>query len=202
MAAPPLATLFVDGPPAAHTGGFGEPTCHACHFDHRLDDPAGGVRLGGVPHRYVPGRAYTITITLHREGLRRGGFELAVRFADGRQAGSLRPLDERVALADSLGIRYARQTRAGTSPAAPDTARWRLEWVAPSGGSTVLFHVAANAADGDDSALGDFIYLASARARRGVPGPPDEPYATPARNCSAKASGPTGSPVAARARSS
>jgi len=34
---------FPDGPPPAHTGGFGEPTCRACHFDGDLNAEGGGL---------------------------------------------------------------------------------------------------------------------------------------------------------------
>ena len=35
------------------------------------------------------------------------------------------------------------------------------EWTAPDRGGPVIFHVAANAADGNESAAGDFVYTAS-----------------------------------------
>jgi hypothetical protein len=46
----------------------------------------------------------------------------------------------------------------GSRLVAADTARWILVWAAPAAGGTVLVHAAGNAADGDDSALDDFVY--------------------------------------------
>src|SRR3989442_11863996 len=77
-----------DGPPVAHTGGFGEPTCRACHQDEPLNAPGGSLRIEGLPRRYEPGRAYMLTVVLRRSGLGRAGFELSTRVADGQEAGS------------------------------------------------------------------------------------------------------------------
>jgi len=56
-------------------------------------------------------------------------------------------------------IFYAEHTAEGTAPASPGTARWVVEWTAPAAADVVRFHVAANAANGDASEFGDFIYL-------------------------------------------
>ena len=78
---PPRAIAYVEGPPPGNTGGFGEQSCLQCHFDGPLNDPDGSLRLEGVPESYVPGDEYRIDIVLVRSDIRRGGFELAVRFA-------------------------------------------------------------------------------------------------------------------------
>jgi hypothetical protein len=41
-------------------------------------------------------------------------------------------------------------------------AKWTFEWTAPDDGAAI-FHLTGNAANGDDSPLGDFIYAASKR---------------------------------------
>lgn len=151
---------YEQDPPLAHTGGFDEPTCRACHFDESLNASGGTLALGGVPDTYEPGERYRVTVRLHREGLERSGFELAARFADGTQAGTLHADGDAATVGtdDSSGVQYAHHTPTGTEPAAPDSARWTLEWTAPSSGDTVVFHAAANAANGDASEFGDFIY--------------------------------------------
>jgi hypothetical protein len=104
--------------------------------------------------------------------MRRAGFQLAIRFAEGEaageQAGTLAAAGDRatvtVSPADSRpGVAYAHHTRAGTSLVSPDSAVWRLEWVAPPHGGAVLVHVAANAANDDASEFGDRIHLRSYR---------------------------------------
>ncbi|HET7273981.1 MAG TPA: choice-of-anchor V domain-containing protein [Longimicrobiaceae bacterium] len=164
----PVLAAYLDGPPPAHTGGFGEPTCGACHFGSDLNDGEGVLAIAGVPGTYTPGQRYLLTITLGRAAMERGGFELSARFADGdnagAQAGALSSRGERVEITSDgePAVEYAHHTEAGVALAAPDTARWKLEWTAPEDGGAVVFHVAANAANGDDSEFGDHIYTAQA----------------------------------------
>ena len=152
------ALAYPDAPPPAHTGGFGEPTCHRCHFDQPLG-PAGALRLDGLPEVPEAGRRYRLTLTLGHAAMQRAGFQLAARHADGRSAGLLEPLDDRTApLADTSGIVYLQHTEAGSHLATPDTARWAFAWTAPEVAGVVVFHAAANAANGDASEFGDVVF--------------------------------------------
>jgi hypothetical protein len=94
-----------------------------------------------------------------------GGFQLAARSDDaaGRQAGDLGPADDRATLVKTTlpAVQYLQHTRRGTGLAAPDTARWTLLWRAPDGLGRVVFHLAANAANEDNSEMGDFIFTLS-----------------------------------------
>ncbi len=150
-------------PPLAHTGGFGEPSCRECHFDGPTRPPE-MLSLGGVPERYQPGALYRLEVSINDTTARVGGFQLAARVAAGphagRQAGTLCALGKRVAVAaDTVtGIQYA--SHAGAAPA--DSLAWRVEWLAPAEDvGAVIFHVAANSANDDDSMLGDVIVLRS-----------------------------------------
>lgn len=159
---------YRDGPPMGFSGGFGEDHCQACHSSEKLNANPGKLTITAPP-RYAPGQTYTVTITLKRPGIALGGFQVTARFEeDSAQAGSLAPTDgqqDRVKLANDRGIQYAYHSRPGTEPTATDVVRWTLRWTAPAGKRTVLFHVAANAANGDDSQFGDFVYTARARSR-------------------------------------
>ncbi len=166
------APFYPEGPPAAHTGGFGEPTCHRCHFDQPMNFLGGSLRLVGVPEVYRAGARYTLTVELARSAMQRGGFQVSARFADGarggRQAGRLGRLDDRVEVVrdDSSAVQYAHHTEAGTTLAAPDTMRWRVVWTAPETASArVVFHLSANAANDDASEFGDFVYVAEGVSR-------------------------------------
>lgn len=153
--------VYRKGPPPGHTGGFGEPTCAVCHFDVGTPDPAGGVTVSGIPGEgFRPGERYLVRLRLNRPGLRAAGFQLSVRTEEGAQAGTLEALDDRGAVTvGERGIPYAHHTEAGT--AAADSADWVVAWTPPAGNRPVHLHVAANAADGDDSPLGDHIYTAA-----------------------------------------
>ncbi len=166
---------YADGPPPAHTGGFGEPSCRACHFDNPLNEASGSLTVSGMPDRFTAGDSYRITVALTRPGMQRAGFQLAVRYAAGARsgapAGEVVPTDSRVAVAASpAGVPYAQHTMAGTSLAGPDSARWTVEWRAPAHATSVSLHVAANAANGDQSEFGDYIYVreVSAAPRRRI----------------------------------
>ena len=128
----------------------------------------------GIPSTYQPGASYQFAVRLARAQLKRGGFELTARLADGvhagAQAGSLEPIDDRVNVADTVvgsygAVRYARHTHAGSLPTNADTVQWSVRWTAPTSGS-VVFHVAANAGNDDNSPLGDYIYVAKLNTGR------------------------------------
>ena len=162
--APEARASFTEGPPPAHTGGFGEPTCSQCHFDQPVDDSAGTLSILGVSAAVSPGERHRLTIVLARPGIGAGGFQLSARWAGGsragEQAGRMRALNERVRVVEESGraIQYAQHTAPGSRLAKTDSIAWTVEWIAPGGGGDVVFHVAANAANGDDSELGDYIY--------------------------------------------
>lgn len=190
-------SAYADGPPPAHTGGFGEPTCRECHFDGPEEPDGVRLEVGGLPSRYRPGERYTLTVVLEAPELRRGGFELSARFLagdrEGAQAGSLEAGSGRVEVVaapppggGSPGpIAYARQTSNGSlagsgadggvgvaAATGAGSLTWRLTWTAPdhrgaSGCPTVALDVAANASNDDASEFGDRIVS----RRLVVPGP-------------------------------
>jgi hypothetical protein len=183
----PLAALaFKEGPYPNVTGGFGEPSCHLCHLDNPINAPGGSLTVEGVPQAFVPGDKYAITVTISRDGLRRGGFEIAARFASGkqkgRQAGTWRLLDDRAQLIPGAvdrvhtpgslprgsqrgGVVFVQHNLAGSRAATSDRNTWTIEWTAPApAASPVQFNVAANASNNDDSPLGDYIYLKAVRS--------------------------------------
>lgn len=156
---------YPDGAPPGFSGGFKEESCHACHFHAEPNLSPGRVLIDGVPARFTAGEKYTLTVTLTRPAMKRAGFQLAARFKDdGAQAGTLAPGSAdnyRVAVELQSGIQYANQKKDGSSADVPDVTRWTIEWTAPARNAPVVFHVAANAADGNGSADGDFVYTAS-----------------------------------------
>ena len=159
-----------DRPLPAHTGGFGEPTCGACHIQADVNAGTGSLTLDGLPLEYAGGVTYDLAITLAQRGLAAGGFQMSSRFTDGAQAGTLTATSNdstRVAVTTAGGIRYIHHVYAGTRRSAPDTIAWQIRWTAPAAGGTIMFHIAANAADDDASPLGDMIYTTSLRT---VPG--------------------------------
>jgi hypothetical protein len=159
---------YAAGAPAGFAGGFKEESCHACHFHEPLNSGPGRVTIDGVPATFVAGQRYSLTITLTRTGMQRGGFQLAARFkSNGAQAGILAPAAvdaQRLGVESQGGVQYLGQKAEGSSAGADDTIRWGIEWIAPERAEAVVFHVAANAADGNGSADGDLVYTTSAES--------------------------------------
>ena len=97
-----------------------------------------------------------------------GGFQLSARMENGgAQAGTLAPGpgEEKRIRIERGTIEYANQRLEGTSLAEPGTAKWTVVWTAPANAGSVLFHAAANAADKDEAARGDYVYTATATSR-------------------------------------
>ena len=172
MAASLAVSAFKEGPYPNVTGGFGEQTCRLCHLDNPINAPGGAVTLDGIPAAFTPGQAYPITVTISRAGLRRGGFEIAARFAGGRQkgrqAGSWRLSDMRAQLipgAVDKALTFVQHNQIGSRTATPGSNTWTMEWTAPTAPAGVVqFNVAANASNNDDSPLGDYIYVKMIRS--------------------------------------
>lgn len=145
-------------------------TCHECHWDNPLNETPDRLTLTGIPPTYTPRQQYLITVALDHPGTRRAGFQLASRFETGgnagANAGSLRSTDQltETVRGEDNRITYIQHTKAGAVVPTPGTARWRVEWTAPSEGGAVVFHVAGNASNADRSPLGDFIYTATGRS--------------------------------------
>jgi len=172
LSLPLAASAFKEGPYPNVTGGFGEQSCHLCHLDNKLNAPGGSLTLDGVPATFVGGETYPITVTLAREGMRRGGFEIAARFASGklkgRQAGTWKLRDARAQLipgAVDKALTFVQHNLTGSRVVETGTNTWTIDWTAPAAaGAAVQFNVAANASNNDDSPLGDYIYLKTVRS--------------------------------------
>jgi hypothetical protein len=166
----PALSAYRGGPLPNVAGGFGDPTCTQCH-----QGPPPGPREGTLsieaPREYRPGQIYQLRVTLVRRNLTVGGFEIAARFQSrpsvGAQAGTLRAVDARTqVVAGAKGVQFAQHTAAGSTIAPPGKLTWVVEWRAPDQApGNVVFHVAANAANGDASPLGDLIHTVEVVAR-------------------------------------
>jgi hypothetical protein len=159
---PVASHSYAEGAPPGFTGGFKEQSCDACHFHAAPNAGPGKLTIDGVPDRFIAGQAYRVTISLTQSNLKLAGFQLSARFKDdGAQAGTLakEPGSEtRVGIETQSGVQYAGQRREGAAIVAPNESSWTLMWTAPPAARTVVFHVAANGANGDERADGDYVY--------------------------------------------
>lgn len=167
--APPTGQegVYAEHPPLGHTGGFGEPTCQACHFGAEVNAGEGTLAIEGLPSTVQRGHSYEVVVTLSAP-MERSGFMMAVRRPDGTQAGRLTPNDTgRVAVdtAETSDVQYAHHTLEGTTLTAEDRATWQMQWTAPDASvDSVVVHAAANGANDDASEFGDNVYTTEQRA--------------------------------------
>jgi hypothetical protein len=155
----------VSNPPLGYTGGFGEPTCLQCHIGNEANAFGGSVRIEGAPERFVRGDTYLLTVRLRADETSVAGYQISARFAQGpdsgRSAGTLATVDARSAIGDSLGVTYAHHTEEGVPTRDPSGSSWAIAWTAPDRPVPVTLHVAANSGNGDESPLGDLVFVES-----------------------------------------
>jgi hypothetical protein len=163
---------YAEGAPPGFSGGFTEQSCDACHFHAAPNSGAGRLAIEGVPDRFVAGEPYRVTILLTHPGMKLAGFQLTARFKDdGSQAGTLAKdssSDAAVGIEAQSGIQYAGQRREGAAVVMPEGSLWTVIWTAPSATRTIVFHVAANAANGDERADGDYVYTMAREVEAGL----------------------------------
>jgi len=160
--------LNPEKPPPGHTGGFGEPSCVSCHLGNDVNAFGGSVTIKGLPDRFVGGKHYPITVVLKVEDTEVAGFQITARYDApndeqyGKSAGEIRSINSRVTntIGDN-GVSYAHHTPQGLINYSSDSISWSMEWIAPSKGSSVVFHVAANSGNGDNSPLSDLVYTSN-----------------------------------------
>ena len=151
------------GPPPGVTGGFGEDTCVKCHNSFELNAGRamglGDLTVSGLPQQYQPGQTYEVKVEhTHTKDRNVWGFQLAARVkGSGEQAGELKPIDDHTQVLSEKGIQYVEHTADGTF-----SNVFQFNWMAPgSSVGDIVVSVAGNAADGDASAVGDYIYSTS-----------------------------------------
>lgn len=173
--APTRATADSNLPPAKRTGAPGENTCNTCH-NGALNDGVGTLSIVGVPSSYVPGQAYSLSVTLSRTGQSRWGFELTcLKTSDNSAAGSSTNTTLLTTTQVSSGKTYISQTTQnvpndGTFAGVFNgPVTWSFQWTAPAAGAgQVRFYAVGVACDNDgDAGSGDLVYTTSTPSAEG-----------------------------------
>jgi hypothetical protein len=152
-----LAFAFSQSPPDGRTGAPGEGTCQDCHDSYPLNSGDGMLSIA-VPEIFEAGETYEITVTLSDDGMSRWGFE-----ATPLDIGTCQITDsQNTQLSVSNDNSYVKHTSSGTYLNDSGPVSWSFNWTAPDDPpGEVIFYVAGNAADGDFSNSGDYIYTTS-----------------------------------------
>jgi hypothetical protein len=165
------------GPPSCYAG---EPplltTCQTsgCHEDFPLN--TGTVQLhlylGGADSAYIPGQFYTITVSISRPGMVRGGFQItALQDNHTSVSPGLYFLTDtvRTQVIDAFHSHsggcptqnkvWIEHTGNGIDQVAGDSIKWQYRWKAPSTNvGTITFYLAAVDANMDLDNTGDHVY--------------------------------------------
>ena len=164
LCGPADSAAFSGGPPDERTGAPDELTCaDGCHTSFALNSGPGSVVID-APSEYEAGMTYAIDVSVTQTGQMRWGFELTVLDAEGAGAGELAPIDAntQTSFSPNLGREYVKHTSAGTMLGQADGNTFHFEWTAPPNAvGPLTFFAAGNAANGDTTNQGDYIYTAS-----------------------------------------
>jgi hypothetical protein len=161
----------ITGPPIGTTGAprmgnfLAEPTCAQalCHTGNSLNNQ-GQITVLGVPSVYAPSTVYPLTVRLDSAAqpslTPRWGFELtAIRLSNGRGSGSFLAPGLRIVSNPGNGRRYVTHGLDDVQDGVPGPVEWTFAWVSPDSlEGAVGFYFAGNAANGNLTSLGDFIY--------------------------------------------
>jgi len=153
---------YADQIQPAVTGGFGEQACNYCHFDNPVNSDKAKLNIQGIPDSWQSHQSYPITIQISRPDLGKAGFQLTARFQNGQSAGTFQISGNRLTIqhVDSSLVDYLNHTAEGTQPLYKKRTSWNFKWIAPSDTTgAIIWNIAANAANGDQSNFGDYIYL-------------------------------------------
>ena len=169
---PALMIAHKLGPDPRHTGAPGDLTCaiSGCHLGTPVNGGGGNVVLSSTAGTtYTPGQQQTITITINDSAAKIYGFQMSARIDSSPvlgQAGDFTAGNQQIVLCD-LG-----DLKPNGKPCPADesvefiehslpfqTNKINVTWTAPSTNvGTITFYLAANAANGDGTELGDHIY--------------------------------------------
>ena len=163
------------GPSPSFTGAPAESNCTACHVTNPVNTGSGSIQISGVPANYAPGQEIEITVKAVKEDAVIYGFQLTAVDPTGNTAGTFSLPSESVPRMqivpftnDMFSRTYVEHTVDGLSGTEFGSNSWTFRWTAPAQPAGQMnFHAAANAADGDGSPSGDFIYTTSATTQPG-----------------------------------
>jgi uncharacterized protein (TIGR03437 family) len=179
VAVPVVLYAYAEGPLPWFTGVPGEVgTCTYCHT-------SGGVGSGSVKVKFPNGLTYTagitqqLTVTVSDPVQQRWGFQLTARQANDStaQAGIFTPGSDgytQIVCGDkafqtylfptsqcdsTVPLEYIEHTTNGTRTGQQGTADFTFDWTPPAtAAGNIIVYVVGNAADGDGTPGGDYIY--------------------------------------------
>lgn len=173
------ALASASGPSPSHTNAPGEDNCTACHTSFGVNTGAGSVTISGIPANYLPNQQVLVTVTTADPGpsATEFGFQMTTVDSRGKFAGSYTlPVQSPPRSQVLTGLvggeqrQYVEHTIDGLFlPNVFGRNSWTFTWTAPPRRvGKIEFYAAGNAANGDGTNSGDYIYTTNATALSGT----------------------------------
>lgn len=144
---------FSGGAPGGVTSAPGDGNCTQCHRTNTVNTGDGSVTIEAA--NYTPGQAQTIRVRVAHPTASRWGFALAARLKSNtaQNAGTF-TAGPNTRVAAGFVTHSPAQTGSGSFT-------YEFQWTAPQDTGGVIFYASGNAANGNGSSAGDFIYTNS-----------------------------------------
>lgn len=165
-----MSFVMSDNGKAGYTASPGEASCNAsgCHTGHSLNSGGGSVVITAptMPNwQYTPGQVYPISVTVAQTGIALFGLGFEAVKSTGANGGTLTITNSQQTqiktktISGNVRTNVVHQMNGG---AGSNTKTFTFNWTAPASGSgNITFYVSGNAANGNGSESGDYIYTAS-----------------------------------------
>ncbi|HLC83292.1 MAG TPA: Reeler domain-containing protein [Bacteroidia bacterium] len=160
------------GAPGAHTGAPGEQTCatSGCHDDNSINSGKASlsIEVGSSVTNYVPGKTYSIKVSMSEKNVKRFGFQLlALNKTTLSSVGTFQIADpgrtQLVKNTQAFSDReYVTYSFNGTDATSDGMSEWIVNWTAPSTDiGPVAFYAAGVSANDDMTDKKDHVYTSS-----------------------------------------
>lgn len=146
-----MAWGYPEGAPWGTASPAFPESCSNCHYDYEPVNNSPALQIEGLPRSVLPGHEYHLVVRLSGVDATVSGFQL-LALAEEQSAGTFRADDDNIEAVGSA-------TRSTWPEDAQHGAAWHVVWRAPTTERLpVVLYLAANAANDDQSPLGDTIH--------------------------------------------
>src|SRR5262249_45940956 len=153
--------------PLPDKNGFSGVYCTQCHATNALNSGPGSVRVLGLPSGWLPGETYTLQVIVSDPIAIRFGFQLSATGANRDQAGDLIPASDgrtqiTTTTVDGKVIQFIEHTSLGSTIGSSNVFQFTYRTPADPNFGSIRINLAGNAANGNGTPSGDFIYAIEA----------------------------------------